>query len=428
MKKIFSVILSISLLVSILALPVSAAFDTAVPVQSQTSSIKYISDIYLFEEIFHANDSISLISSPTYEITYTQEISQGDKADTSHVSMDVLFNINGAEYSTYLEGDVTSKVLANGVTLIEGPLEGKLYIEDTEYIAVASYQSRQETGDVGLGITIQPIDASGNPLFFFAGEQVLTDEVRALIPAYTSQVQESIPAESNSESRISSAFIDAGHDTAGVGYEDFTGYSHRIDAYSKPAGVSADGSNDDLYMNVLLFAVTTYVDNVYDQGMDIFPPQAILFNQIDAEITSENPNCAIEDFYLVPDTEKYEGAEDDFSRTLLAICADIADFFGSSIPGSFQDLLESIIPEDYIAEVESDNYSHFRFTVDSLYDTVDFDETPFLFSYRITPGNTTSYPVHVTSRVRFMVMSEVSTWYFYSESTDFTAFPQFAVI
>lgn len=290
MKKIFSVILSISLLVSILALPVSAAFDTAVPVQSQTSSIKYISDIYLFEEIFHANDSISLISSPTYEITYTQEISQGDKADTSHVSMDVLFNINGAEYSTYLEGDVTSKVLANGVTL------------------------------------------------------------------------------------------------------------------------------------------TTYVDNVYDQGMDIFPPQAILFNQIDAEITSENPNCAIEDFYLVPDTEKYEGAEDDFSRTLLAICADIADFFGSSIPGSFQDLLESIIPEDYIAEVESDNYSHFRFTVDSLYDTVDFDETPFLFSYRITPGNTTSYPVHVTSRVRFMVMSEVSTWYFYSESTDFTAFPQFAVI
>lgn len=252
-KKTVAFFLSIIMVVSAISI---SAFATNVTGSGNESDITVIT-----EDTF-----LNLFGDASATIEYSYSVSPANSMGTHTVRLDMVINTATDAYPVTVSGEVDETVLADDVTLLQGPLYGELIIGGETYELSAGFSKLLNDDAINVGIVINPTVQDPQQVMFAFGDVVITEEVQSLIDEYARAVQTEVQSEE-------STLITEG--TAGT-----LGYSQGGSAYGYLGNTSTVGQTLIVYQDMSVKRIgvrvltaksnaTTYYRNLYSPGASV---------------------------------------------------------------------------------------------------------------------------------------------------------------
>ena len=161
MKKITAICLIICLMSIYMTTPVSALINTNFLEKATIITEEE------FVSVFNTNN----IDDVSYDFYY--ETSQ-DNPYKAIAILEIALKIKGYVYNIFTSGMISLNCLDNGVLLWEGPLRGKVFIDDEQYSVIAGVAYLENSQESMISLTIQK-DSTIVAISF--GDSIIKDEV-----------------------------------------------------------------------------------------------------------------------------------------------------------------------------------------------------------------------------------------------------------
>lgn len=132
-----------------------------------------------FQELFTGN-SRNVKNISVDSVRYMYNFQNQDETNIASVVMNAVFTISGIDYVVELTGTVTGHILEDDEMFWEGPIEGSIKIEETEYLVIASFAKLGTlSNNVQVCATIQTLDNNKaiSPVVVQFGEDIITSEI-----------------------------------------------------------------------------------------------------------------------------------------------------------------------------------------------------------------------------------------------------------
>ena len=177
MKRLLTVILSFSLLVSILSAPVSAVSGGA---DQSANEITWYYDESTFSKLFSPGNSNSPIPHGIYtpDISQAVELTPIDESDSVNATYTLTVGMAGNEYPITVSG-VLELVTSNNLSVYFGILKGSTIINgELCRVNVVLQRDAYDIQKICAGVTIAPQNAKGldDYIIFYVGENLIAEE------------------------------------------------------------------------------------------------------------------------------------------------------------------------------------------------------------------------------------------------------------
>lgn len=174
MKKIISLVLVVCMIMSMTA--VSFAQNSL-----QNGKLNFVSDINKVSKAFGITvKDRSVSQSNDYTVDYDYKVEDLENSDEVKVSLNGSIS-NGEEiYVFNTSGEIDSVDLSDGKKFIEGPLDGKIIINDIKHDITVGFRTIRGSNEISAGLTIYPNKNNENfkdILFISFGDYVKTQEL-----------------------------------------------------------------------------------------------------------------------------------------------------------------------------------------------------------------------------------------------------------
>lgn len=414
MKKLVASFVACCIIISIFSFAFAKESVTATG-EDIKASINWVSDTADFESYFgQESNEIAVHQFAAPEISFDYTLAEHERADKLDAKMTIYFTFESQSYFVETSGTVDIYSLAPELTLIEGPLEGELVVNDEVFGIIVGFQKLMEQDEVGATVTLYPLAAGTGKeiVFLHIGDLVFTDEVKSHLKIYNQPAQtvDQRPAAANSI-EIDPAF---GFRGTGAGYIqspaviEYVGASHYNSLYFKPADVAGTVNPDTLGENLALITVESRLSDLVDVAMNLpGTPGMVYISHIEMEANLLNSASSFDRFFDLPD----EGTHYDF--TIFEI---FKTLIGDIIPkggGTFSAVMEKIIPSPYTATISATGRNSefsMHFGLNDMAD-VSFDSPPLMVAYEIDGGVSATYQVEVASKIQYYFISDLGVNY-----------------